>query len=245
MKLLQIELLKNFKNRRFWIMFGLFFLFMMIFYGETNLIVRGYTADSLYSFPKIWSILGYTTRIFSYILGIIAISMITNEISYRTLRQNVIDGMSREKFLLSKLMFMGVVSVLTMVVLLVYGLIYGFNHTPDATMETAMKNMYYVPLTGLFVFGFMVLSFLVGLLTKRTGIAVVALVLYLSIVEPLLRLEFEVPYFLLPGWSIGSLLPVPTRLFSYDVTMDLVLVNLMVISALIGACYLVLKKRDL
>lgn len=226
-------------------MFGLFFLFMMIFYVQANLIVNKIASQNIYSFPGIWYKLAYVTRIFAYILGVISITMITSEIRYKTLRQNIIDGMSRWEFLASKLLFMGVVAVITMVLLTVFGMIYGLKYTNEVTGDMILEKIYFIPATGLYVFGYMVLAFLVGLLIKRTGVAVVALILYLTILEPMLRFKLDVPYYLLPGWCMGSLLTIPTDAYFGTIETDVLIANVIMITILIGACYLVLKKRDL
>ena len=56
----------------------------------------------LYHFPDIWQNLAWTSGLLKMGVAIMVVVSITNEYTYRTIRQNIIDGMSREEFLLSK-----------------------------------------------------------------------------------------------------------------------------------------------
>ena len=58
----------------------------------------------LYHFPDIWQNLTYISTYFQPILAIIVIISLTNEFSFKTIRQNIIDGFDRKDFLVSKLL---------------------------------------------------------------------------------------------------------------------------------------------
>lgn len=57
-----------------------------------------------YIFPSVWQTIPYFADFGSIFLAIIIITNITNEYSYRTIKQNLIDGLTKKEFLLSKLL---------------------------------------------------------------------------------------------------------------------------------------------
>ena len=65
-----------------------------------------------FNFPSVWDWLGYIGNwLVFFMLGFMAVMLITNEHTYRTLRQNVITGLQRQAFFWSKVQFMAVVSL--------------------------------------------------------------------------------------------------------------------------------------
>ena len=84
---------------------------------------------SLYSFPNIWHNLTYISGALKLILAIIVVIFITNEYTYRTLRQNIITGMSRQEFLLSKVLLVVFLAVIATLFIYINALILGFINT--------------------------------------------------------------------------------------------------------------------
>src|SRR5579864_7443787 len=103
-KLISIELKKILPYATFWIMLGIYvvLLFLMFFFLR-SIKLAGPLAflnlDSFYSFPLLWHSLTYVASFFTLLLGILVIILITNEFSFRTVRQNIIDGLSKADFL--------------------------------------------------------------------------------------------------------------------------------------------------
>lgn len=58
--------------------------------------------QGIFNFPFIWHFNTYIASIFKFFLLIVIVSMISNEYSHRTLKQNLIDGLSKKEFILSK-----------------------------------------------------------------------------------------------------------------------------------------------
>src|SRR5690606_20866546 len=78
------------------------------------------------NFPYIWHFNTYIAAILKLFLAIVIVSMMANEYSYGTLKQNLIDGMSKKEFILSKfltvLLFAAVSTVFIFVMSLLLGL---------------------------------------------------------------------------------------------------------------------------
>jgi hypothetical protein len=53
----------------------------------------------IFNFPFIWHFNTYIAAILKLFLAIVIVSMMANEYSYGTLKQNLIDGMSKKEFI--------------------------------------------------------------------------------------------------------------------------------------------------
>jgi ABC-type transport system involved in multi-copper enzyme maturation permease subunit len=133
-RLLSIELQKIWQNKASRILTIVYFLSLSLLASvaliEFDFGVFKFEAakSGFFNFPYIWH---FTTFIASWLkifLAVIIVSMIANEYSYGTLKQNLIDGMSKKEFLLSKvytiLLFSFVSTILVFVISLILGLKY-------------------------------------------------------------------------------------------------------------------------
>ena len=128
--LLKIDLKKLTSYRTFWIVCGLYFG-TMTFTTSSGMEFLKWLAGKgaqifganldinkvpLYHFPDVWQNLAYVSGYFKIMLGIMVVISITNEFTYRTIRQNIIDGMSRWEFLFSKILTNVLLSGATVVI---------------------------------------------------------------------------------------------------------------------------------
>ncbi len=96
---------------------SLFFLTVFAF-SRFDISVPGFTWRNLFRFPDVWSSFAWVASWFNLLLAILVITIAGNEFSGRTLRQQVITGLSREEWLAGKgililgLALFGVVMVL-------------------------------------------------------------------------------------------------------------------------------------
>lgn len=221
-RLLRIELKKLINNKVFWILLGLYALILaFVFWGVQtfiNDIVKEtgktvpipVTKISLYTFPNIWHNLTYIAGYLKLILAIVVIIFITNEYSYRTIRQNIITGFSRLEFLLSKILMVGVVALGATVFLYINGLILGFINTKEITFSLIFEKNIFLFAYFLELFAFMILALLIGILVKRSGFAIGILLLYYYIIENILN--YKLPNNLgdyLPLQAVANLIDVP------------------------------------
>jgi ABC-type transport system involved in multi-copper enzyme maturation permease subunit len=119
--------------------------------------------------------------------------LITNEYTFKTHRQNIIDGWSRRDFMLAKLL--DVVLIVLMVTLL-YGTVAYFIGNTNTTEKQAShwSLAYYIGLFALQTFSQLSLAFMVGLLVRKSYIALAIFLFYSIVAEPiavnLLRYKF-------------------------------------------------------
>src|SRR5690606_20338970 len=82
-----------------------------------------------YSFPAVWGNVGFWGSIFVLFLSILIIILTTNEFSFRTHRQNVIDGLHRLQFYHAKVYLVLTFSLLATVYLFIIGALFGYSNS--------------------------------------------------------------------------------------------------------------------
>jgi len=177
-RLLAIELQKIWLNRASRILtltyFGILSLIALIASIEFDLGPIHFDASEqgIFNFPYIWhlnSYIGASPKIF---LALVIVSMMANEYTYGTLKQNLIDGMSKKEFVLSKfltvLVFSGLSTVFIFVISLLLGLLYStYDEVGIIFSEMDYLLAFFVKLTGFFSF-----CLFLGVLIKRSAFAI-------------------------------------------------------------------------
>ena len=119
--LLRIEWLKAVKRRAFWVAVAAFAAFTAIPVVER---VRNAHSDTnaVYALPDSWpDILGTVTGLGPLFTGVLMILLFAPEFSWRTARQNVIDGLSKERFYAGKVMLLAGLVLLFMATTVLIG----------------------------------------------------------------------------------------------------------------------------
>jgi len=225
LQLLKIDLKKMTSYRTFWVVCGLYF-FIIGAVTSSGMEVIKWLADKgeqfgasinidripLYYFPDVWQNLIYFSGFLKIVLGIMVVISITNEFSYRTVRQNIIDGMSRWQFLLSKILTNGLLSLMSVVMVFIVGLVTGFIYTPEIEWNYIITDLEFFPAYFLEVFAFLSYALLIGMLIRRSGLTIVLLLLS-NLIEFIIRIklpdsmEYAKQFF--PLASIGNLIAFP------------------------------------
>ncbi len=142
--------------------------------------VKFHLADAgIFNFPYIWHFNTYMAAILKFFLLLVIVSMMANEYSYKTLKQNLIDGLSKKEFILSKFYtvfaFALISTIFVFVVSLILGLIYSdYNELAIIVSDLEYLFAFFIKLVGFFSMG---LFF--GILVKRSAFAVGAIVVWL------------------------------------------------------------------
>jgi len=121
--------------------------------------------------------------------------MVTSEYSWKTLRQGVINGQSRNEFFFGKMAFITVFSLVTALYYLLCGAMIGWWHTDGATLDQLLGNDLAVLRYFLMVMGYMSFGLLVSLGLRRSGLALFTYFAYIFFVEPLLRWVIHLKFF--------------------------------------------------
>ena len=246
-RLFLIEWIKLRKYKAFYILTGLYFavvafvcssgtLFLNYLNAQKNKGARIMDIDPrvlpIYEFPDVWQNVTFIAARLKIILAFIVIISLTNEITYKTFRQNIIDGLNRMEFMISKISMIFVLALVNTLLVFVTGLANGLAHSHIISASAIFTNMQFLGAFFLNVFVFLILAFLIGLVIKRTGIAIVFLGIYATFVEPIGTLIFTeakelpsifskiAPYF--PVKAVRDLLPNPFPKYIFQEAQDFV-----------------------
>lgn len=137
--------------------------------------------QGIFNFPYIWHFNTYIASIFKFFLLLVIVSMMANEYSNKTLKQNLIDGLSKKEFILSKfytvILLAGISTVFVFLVSVILGYVYSdFNEFSIVTTDLEYLIAFFVKLVGFFSFGLFL-----GILVKRSAFAVGAMLVWAMI----------------------------------------------------------------
>jgi ABC-type transport system involved in multi-copper enzyme maturation permease subunit len=133
----------------------------------------------IFNFPYIWHFNTFVAALLKVFLLLVIVSMVANEYSNKTLKQNLIDGLSKKEFILSKFYMVVAFSLIStffvFTVSIILGLIYSdFNEPSIIFSDLEFLLAYFVKLLGFFSFGLFL-----GILIKRSAFAVGAMIVWL------------------------------------------------------------------
>ena len=199
-RLLQIEWLKIARYRTFYVFTGFYVLLIfLVYYGFDKIIHIGMLDLSVvYKFPDVWYYVAYVSSWFAPVLGLLMINLVSNEFTFRTLRQHIIDGLSREEILKSKLLLAAMISLGAGLVALFSGLLFGFTKGGAASGMDIFSEMGYLLRVVWVCFGLMAAAILISLLVRRSALSILIFIAIYWIIEPLVGrvwLSDLYPYF--------------------------------------------------
>lgn len=160
----------------------------------------------IFNFPIIWHITTFFASYFKLFFAIVVVSMIGNEYSNKTIKQNLIDGLSKKEFIFSKfytiVLFSLFATVLIGVASFLIGLYYSsYTEASIIFRETEFLLAYFVKLVGFFS-----LCLFFGMLVKRSAFAL-AFLFILYIFEWIIFGVATKAFNLETAWKIKNFLP--------------------------------------
>jgi hypothetical protein len=201
--LIAIEWLKMRKYNAFWWIMGLTALSYpgvnyIIYLGYQEMTTQPNEASQLaklaignpFAFPEVWHTIAWASSLFTFIPAVMVIMFITNEYSYRTHRQNIIDGWSRNEFITSKMIDVLLVCLIITMLYIAVVLVVGFAAHTRLIRDT-WGMAYYAALFFLQTFAQLSLAFLVGFLVRKAFIALGIFLFHFVILDNLLVGLFE------------------------------------------------------
>lgn len=237
-------------------------------FGGTNFRIAD---QGIFNFPYIWHFNTYVAAILKLFLAIVIVSMMSNEYSYRTLKQNLIDGLSKKEFVLSKFLTVVGFALISTVFVFIVSMILGLSFSDYDEVGIIFSDLEYLLAYFVKLLGFFSFCLFLGVLVKRSAFALGFLLIW-SILENiaigLMKWEFfkgtdvaaNVSQFF-PLESMANLIKEPfsrlnfiqtaaTQLGegftkSYDVTWYCILIVLVWTTIFVYGSYAILKKRDL
>lgn len=269
--LIRTEWLKMKKYNAFWWIMGVTalsypgvnYIFYMVYQditsqpGDAGQLAK-WAIGNPYAFPDVWHTVAYFSSWFVFIPSVVVIMFITNEYTFKTHRQNIIDGWSRSQFISSKLIDVVIISLIITILYFAVSLVAGYaNHT--RLIQDTWGSSYFIGLFALQTFAQLSVAFLIGFLVRKAFIALGIFLFYFIVFEPIIVGLLKVY-----GNDLGRYMPleisdrmIPIAAFlgrlqakeDYQKSLDAIQLHTIltvVITAIIWAiCYRINNKRDL
>lgn len=193
-RLINIELQKLLLNRTSKILIFISFIlplcillissFKIPFFGYFTLELGEY---GLFNFPLIWHLVTFFASQFKLFFAIVVVSMIGNEYSNKTLKQNLIDGLSKKEFILSKFYTISFFSLVSTVIITIMTLCIGYYYSSYTEFSIVTRDLEFVLAYFIKLVGFFSLCLFFGMLAKRSAFAL-AFIFVLYLLEGILYL---------------------------------------------------------
>ncbi len=176
-RLLSIEFQKIWKNKAskvlliaYFVMLSFIALIASIKFSIGSFEIR--IADQgIFNFPYIWHFNTYIAALFKIFLAIVIVSMMANEYTYGTLKQNLIDGLSKKEFIISKFIVVATFAFVSTLFIFILSLILGYSFSSYNEIGIIFSDLeyllaYYIKLIAFFSF-----CLFLGILVKRSAFA--------------------------------------------------------------------------
>ena len=125
----------------------------------------------IFNFPIVWHITTYFSALFKFFFAIVVVSMIGNEYSNKTLKQNLIDGLSKKEFILSKFYAIAFFSLISTLIIFCISLILGLVYSSYNEINIIIREIEFLPAYFIKLVGFFSFCLFLGVLAKRSAFA--------------------------------------------------------------------------
>jgi hypothetical protein len=280
-RLIRIEWLKNYSYFPVILFSGIYFVLVIGFTllcSVKSIPILGIPVNirdqGFLNFPQIWNFLTYITALLKIFLGLIIIFTISNEFTTKMFKQNVIDGLSKKEFIISKVLTIGLLSLISTLVVLLMGFILGYSFSNTTDFSLAFKEFYFILGYFLKLFTFLSFLFFITVLLKRVVFVFLSFFLWWILEIILLVVEYtskvvekfdsqgnritEEPFLItnyLPLNSISNLIDEPfqriqmvSRItggsFEFSIPYGSILASIIYSTLFILGSYWLIKKKD-
>ncbi|MBQ4914407.1 ABC transporter permease [Maribacter sp. MMG018] len=191
-RLLQIEFIKLWNNRASKVLIISYF-FILTSIALVAAIkfdigpVKFHMAEiGIFNFPYIWHFNTFITAFFKLFLAIVIVSMMANEYSNKTIKQNLIDGLSKKEFILSKFLTVVSFALISTIFVFVVSLILGLVYSDYDELSIIFSDLEFIVAFFFKLLGFFSFCLFLGILVKRSAFALGFLILW-QILEGIIR----------------------------------------------------------
>lgn len=204
MRLLQIEATKLFLNRTTRLLIACYFILISLIAliaaikVEIGPIKFQLAEQGIFNFPYIWHFNTYIVGLMKIFFAIIIVAMASSEYSYKTLKQNLIDGLSKKEVLYSKVYTMIAFILASTLFTFIISLILGFSFSDYTELGIVFSEMEYFFAYAVKLFAFFSMCFFLGIWIKRAAFALGFLIVWQMI---------EGISFGLMKWKLSNIIP--------------------------------------
>lgn len=127
--------------------------------------------QGIFNFPYIWHFNAFIGAWFKIFLAVVIVSMTANEYSNKTIKQNLIDGLSKREFLHSKWMMIIAFASISTLFIFVVSLILGRMYSNYTELSIIFSDLEYLLAYFLKLVAFFALCLFLGTAIKRSAFA--------------------------------------------------------------------------
>jgi ABC-type transport system involved in multi-copper enzyme maturation permease subunit len=227
--------------------------------------------QGIFNFPYIWHFNTYIASVLKFFLAIVIVSMVANEYSNKTIKQNLIDGLSKKEFILSKFIMVATFAAISTGFVFIISLLLGYSFSSIRETYHVFSDLefllaFFVKLVGFFSF-----CLFLGILVKRSAFALGFLFVWFvgeKILYAFMRFDINatkdnweqiVQFFPLesmsnlidnPSYRLGAVKQVAKQVgenlnYDYAVHWYEILIVLIWVFLFVFGSYSLIKKRDL
>jgi ABC-type transport system involved in multi-copper enzyme maturation permease subunit len=219
---------------------------------------------SLFNTPDIWSYLGYTGNWIAYfVMGFLGLYMVSLEFSTKTLRQGIINGLSRKELWVGKVGFMVLLAIAATLYYMLSGFALGMLGTEPFEGSPVLGESYIILRYFIMILGYLTFGFMLGLLIRGIGIASMLYFMYVFFLEVMIRYLIHLKIFehrsmiFYPMNALEDLTPFPVggsgqmvnnMNLGFELFMtpaEATITSLVYIGLFLFASFLLLTKKDL
>lgn len=197
LRLLNIEFIKLWNNKASKILILAYFI-LLSFIALIAAIkfdfgpVKFHLAEQgIFNFPYIWHFNTYIAAELKFFLSIVIVSMVANEYSNKTIKQNLIDGLSKKEFIMSKVYMVVVFSFISTLFIFILSLILGLVFSSFTESYIIFSDLEFLFAFFIKLLGFFSFCLFIGMLIKRSAFALGFLLVWYMF-EGLIRIILNV-----------------------------------------------------
>lgn len=194
-RLLKIELQKIIPYLPFKILLALFIALPALIYyaaGDATITIQNREVGLQgKEFPNLWYYLTLAMSFYHLLLGVIVMMLVTNESGFRTLRQNIIDGLSRTEILSSKLLVIATLSLVATLWTFICGIAFGIANTDALTLGMITEKLHFLAAYWLQSIGYMTAALFVGLTIQKPLFSIGLYILFALPIETVVGLALN------------------------------------------------------
>lgn len=193
LNLLKVEWMKVKNYKTFWV---LSILYLLSIYGvnyityliqdsrpKKNDMANMLIGNPPFQFPEVWHSVSYISSFLLFIPGLLMIISFTNEYSFKTHRQNIIDGWSRREFISVKMVLAVIVAIISTLAVFLTALGFGLY---EGGQDISFEKIEYIGYFFIQALSYSAVALVFSLLFKRAAIAVGVFFLYVVVLENML-----------------------------------------------------------
>jgi len=186
---LRIEWLKLKYYRTFWILLSVIVVCIPAF----NYVIYDFTDNSFpkingksllgnpFSFPNVWITVPYNAGILVFMPAILIITLFTNEYSFRTHRQNIIDGWSRSRFIFIKLFEVFILTLFVTGIVVLTCLYFGFLTRKGEPVKAGWEQLRFMVYFFVEMLDYSLIAVIFAMGIRRAGLAMGIFFLYMIV----------------------------------------------------------------